>query len=158
MRNANFFFGNTISIILIVFTIFSCGFGRSNPVGIQTENDVWETFSTATWKITEFKRGGVSQQQYYTYYIFYFSSNNQIAAKEGSSNYSGSWHIETSENEDDSPKADIDFSMAFEPNDKLSELAASWQIVEKTESNLVLNKVSDSGKAMDLLVFEKLQN
>lgn len=148
-------FGSAMCIILIVFTIFSCGFGRSNHVGIQTENDIWETFSTATWKITKFKKEGISQQQYYTYYIFYFSSNNQIAVKEGSNNYSGRWQIETSENEDDSPKADVDFSMAFQPNDKLSELAASWQIVERSESKMVLNKVSDSGKEIDSLVFEK---
>jgi len=147
-------FWNVTCIILILSAI-SCDFGLSDKSVPETKNAIEDAFSTGKWKITAFKKNGIGLEQHYQYYLFTFRANNQVCVKEGNHKYLGHWEIESSENEDDAPKTDVDFELIFEENEKLSELEACWQIVERSKSKLVLEKVSISGKGIDSIVFCK---
>lgn len=147
-------FWNVMCIVLIL-SAFSCDFGLSNTSKPETKSTNDEAFSTGNWKITAFKKNGVRLEQHYQYYLFAFTPNNQVRVYEGNYKYSGHWKIRSSENEDDAPKTDVDFELAFDANEKLSELEACWQIVEKSKLKLVLEKVSASKKGIDSVVFCK---
>lgn len=153
MITAKTIFKNTTCLILIL-SVFSCDFSFSKSS--RENNDIDKTFNKGYWKIANFTRSGLAEKQYYQYYCFTFSPNNDIGVTEGNNKYSGKWNIKSTENDDDLPETNVDFELSFEPNDKLWELAAVWQIVEIGKSKLVLNKVSDSCKKIDSLVFEKM--
>ena len=154
MTNQEHTLGYFLWIILLFVTV-SCNFGHAGKSTFCEKNDVTEAFSTGQWKILVFKKDGVEIKKNYESYLFHFSEDFKIKVIKDSNAFDGQWHVDSSDGEDDAPNSDINFVMAADPNSPLSELTASWQIIERTKSKLMLNKVSRSGKTIDSLIFEK---
>jgi len=139
------------------FFITSCssddnGGSTNNP----TVNEIVQTISTGTWRITSYIDSGNDETNDFTGYNFTFTAdNNAVTATNGTNTYSGLWSV-TDDSDDDSPN-DIDFDLTFNapsPNSFI-DLTDDWDVLERTATRIKLVDVSGGNGGTDYLTFEK---
>ena len=126
----------------------------SNPSTTNpSANDVINTVSSGTWRITSYLDSGQDETADFAGYNFTFGASNVLTATNGTNNYSGIWSVT---NDDDSAD-DLDFDILFsEPAPaSFQDLSDDWDVVERTSTKVRLRDVSGGNGDTDYLTFEK---
>ena len=135
----------------ILLATFSCSDDSDDNPPAATAVQIRNTLLPGTWKITLFSEDGVNQTTNFSGYNFDFNASDVLLAENGTNNYAGTWTITV---DDDSP-GKLDFNIAFAGPNNFSELSEDWDIVQRTDTKLVLRHVSGGDGDIDLLTFEK---
>jgi len=126
----------------------------SNPSTTNpSANDVINTVSSGTWRITSYLDSGQDETADFAGYNFTFGASNVLTATNGTNNYSGIWSVT---NDDDSAN-DLDFDILFSAPAPASfqDLSDDWDVVERTSTKVRLRDVSGGNGDTDYLTFEK---
>lgn len=126
----------------------------SNPSTTNpSANDVINTVSSGTWRITSYLDSGQDETADFAGYNFTFGASNVLTATNGTNNYSGIWSVT---NDDDSAN-DLDFDILFSNPAPASfqDLSDDWDVVERTSTKVRLRDVSGGNGDTDYLTFEK---
>jgi len=126
----------------------------SNPsTNNPSANDVINTVSSGTWRITSYLDSGQDETGDFAGYNFTFGASNVLTATNGTNNYSGIWSVT---NDDDSAD-DLDFDILFSSPAPASfqDLSDDWDVVERTSTKVRLRDVSGGNGDTDYLTFEK---
>lgn len=146
---------STLKILLGILVLsifqFSCTEDQ-NPDKKEIEIIQSEVI-VGTWKITLFEDSGVNETAHFAGYSFQFSDLGVINASNGSSSYSGTWSVE-SDDDDDSP-SDLDFNIYFNLTNDFEELNDDWEIVTHTATKIELRDISGGDGDVEYLTFEK---
>lgn len=139
-------------IILIAFTaLTACTKMDDNSSQI---NEVVNTASTGTWKITYFFDTDKEETTNFTGYTFSFGSNNLLSASNGSLTHTGNWNVVDDNSNDDSP-SDIDFVISFAAPASFTDLSEDWKIISRTSGKIELTHISGGNGGTDFLTFVK---
>jgi hypothetical protein len=120
----------------------------------SVKDDVVNTASSGTWKITYFFDTDKEETSNFSGYNFTFGSNNVLSASNVTNNYSGTWSIMNNNSNDDT-LSDLDFTISFASPEVFTDLNEDWEILLKTESKIELRHVSGGNGGTDLLTFGK---
>jgi hypothetical protein len=138
-------------VVLIWVGISSCSEDDNNP---SVRNDVINTVSSGSWKITYFFDTDKEETDNFTGYSFTFGTGNVLTASNEVNTYTGTWSITSSNSYDDSVD-DLDFNIAFAAPDDFEELSEDWEILSRTDARIELRHISGGNGGTDLLTFEK---
>ena len=117
-------------------------------------NEVVNTASTGTWKVTYFFDTDKEETTNFSGYSFNFGSNNLLSASNGTLTYSGNWNVVDDNSNDDSP-SDIDFVISFATPDSFTDLSEDWKIISRTSEKIELTHISGGNGGTDFLTFLK---
>lgn len=126
----------------------------SNPSTTNpSANDVINTVSSGTWRITSYLDSGQDETADFAGYNFTFGASNVLTATNGTNNYSGIWSVT---NDDDSAD-DLDFDILFSSPAPASfqDLSDDWDVVERASTKVRLRDVSGGNGDTDYLTLEK---
>jgi len=138
-------------MVLMLTIISSCSKDNSSS---SVKDDVVNTASSGTWKITYFFDTDKEETGNFTGYNFTFGSDGVLTARNGINTYSGSWSITSSSSNDDSLD-DLDFMIFFTTPSDFEELSEDWEILSRSDSKIELRHISGGNGGTDLLTFEK---
>lgn len=128
-------------------------FSKNNSTS-SVKDDVVNTASSGTWKITYFFDNEKEETSNFNGYAFTFGLNNVLSASNVTNNYTGSWSI-VNNNSNDDTLSDLDFIISFASPAVFTDLNEDWEILSKTESKIELRHVSGGNGGTDLLTFGK---
>jgi hypothetical protein len=138
-------------MVLMLTIISSCSKDNSSS---SVKDDVVNTASSGTWKITYFFDTDKEETSNFSGYNFTFGSNNVLSASSVTNNYTGTWSIMNNNSNDDT-LSDLDFTISFASPELFNDLNEAWEILSKTESKIELRHVSGGNGGTDLLTFGK---
>jgi hypothetical protein len=129
---------------------------NSNSSSNELQQQVINTVSSGTWKVTFYQESGVDHTPYFTGFNFTFGSNNVLTATNGTNTYTGSWSVTSDDkSNNDNSKDDVDFNIAFPSPSNFLELTEDWHILERTNTKIRLTHVSGGNGGTDFLTIEK---
>lgn len=116
-------------------------------------NDVINTVSSGTWRITSYLDSGQDETADFAGYNFTFGASNVLTVTNGTNNYSGIWSVT---NDDDSAN-DLDFDILFSApaTQPFVDLSDDWDVMERTATKVRLRDLSGGNGDTDYLTFEK---
>lgn len=151
----------TLKLIPILLCIFMlnvasmCSSDDNNSSSSNTHlNNVMNTVSSGTWKITLYNDSGTIKTSNYSGYNFTFGSGNALSASNGTIFHTGIWSVADSNSNDDSID-DLDLVINFNSPANFAELTDDWDIVTYTSTKIELIDVSGGSGGTDYLTFEK---
>ena len=116
------------------------------PPNPGTPEIVTNVLSTGTWKVTSYIDNTTDKTSLVSSYLFHFSKSGSCTADNGSNTYTGMWHCGW----DDTL---IKLRLTFPIPGELAKISGNWQVIETTESKVLL---IDTSGGTDLLIFKKL--
>jgi len=145
-----------ISVLaLILWTaLLSCSKDDNNLPLVQDPQQIENSITTDTWRITKFIDSGDNETGNFSGYAFTFDGTGTLVATNGASNYIGTWSITDSNSNDDSPD-DLDFNISFAVTDNFEDLNDDWSFISSTSTRIELIDVSGGNGGTDYLTFEK---
>lgn len=133
--------------ILLLFGFFMACDGddpEPDPIAEMRTN-----IKTGSWRVSYFF-DETDETHLFTGYTFVFNDDKTVRATKGTVAVSGMWELLWASN---SEKLVLDFAV-IEPFDELND---DWDILEVTESKIVLEDVSGGNGEIDYLTLEKIQ-
>lgn len=149
-----------IPILFCIFLLNVAGMcssdddNSSTPTSNGIKNQVINTASAGTWRVTLFEEDGVNETTNYAGYNFTFGSNSVLTSTNGTNSYSGTWSISDSNSNDDTLN-DLHFNISFSAPKDFADLSDDWDIIERTDTRIKLKDVSGGSGGTDYLTFEK---
>ncbi|WP_298394914.1 hypothetical protein [Flavobacterium sp.] len=147
-----------IPVLLCIFMLnvaSMCSKDDDNSSSSNTHlNNVMNTVSSGTWKITLYNDSGTIKTSNYSGYNFTFGSGNALSASNGTNFNTGIWSVADSNSNDDSID-DLDLVINFNSPANFAELTDDWDIVTYSASKIELRDVSGGNGGTDLLTFQK---
>lgn len=125
-----------------------------NSVTNVIQNQVVNTATSGTWKVTLYDDSGTIKTSNFTGYNFSFGSGNTLTAANGTNTYTGTWSV-TDSNSNDDTIDDLHFNVSFNAPVSFADLTDDWHIVSRTDTKIQLNDVSGGNGGTDYLTFEK---
>ena len=145
-----------LAAVFFVNTASMCSSDDDSPSSSQNANDVINTVSSGTWRVTNFNEDGVDHTSYFTNFNFTFGASNVLTATNGSDTHVGVWSVTNDDSNDDSPSSSgVDFNIFFASPNNFTEISEDWDILERTSTKIRLKHVSGGDGSVDLLTFEK---
>lgn len=146
---------NILKTFAILFVLISCANDDDSPSDSNANvNQVVNTLTGATWRVTLYDEEGDNQTDHFTGYNFTFEGSNVLTASNGTNSYTGIWSVNENGSNDDSP-SDVDVNIAFASPENFAELTEDWHILDRTDSRIRLRHISGGDGSVDLLTFEK---
>lgn len=118
------------------------------------QNQVVNTATSGTWRITYYNDSGTVKTPQYNGYNFTFGTSNVLTASNGSNTYTGTWSVTDSNSSDDSIN-DLHFNVLFTSPVNFADLSDDWDIQSRTDTKIELIDVSGGNGGTDYLTFEK---
>lgn len=145
-----------IPILLCIFmlNVASMCSNDDNSVTNVIQNQVVNTATSGTWKVTLYDDSGTIKTSNFTGYNFSFGSGNTLIAANGTNTYTGTWSV-TDSNSNDDTIDDLHFNVSFNAPASFADLTDDWHIVSRTDTKIQLNDVSGGNGGTDYLTFEK---
>jgi hypothetical protein len=149
----------TLKLIPILLCIFMLNVASmcskdDNSVTNVIQNQVVNTATSGTWKVTLYDDSGTIKTSNFTGYNFSFGSGNTLTAANGTNTYTGTWSV-TDSNSNDDILDDLHFNVSFNAPASFADLTDDWHIVSRTDTKIQLNDVSGGNGGTDYLTFEK---
>lgn len=136
-----------------LFTTACSSDDDSSSPSNTTVEEVVNTVTSGTWRITSYIDSGNNETADFTGYNFTFGSTSLLTATNGTNTYEGTWSV--TDDNDDSPSDDIDFNILFSAPTAFVELSDDWDVVERTSTKIRLVDDSGGNGGTDYLTFEK---
>lgn len=145
-------FLSTIIAASFLFTAISCSDDPDDKAPPVTPNQLINTVTDGTWRITLFSEDGITATSDFTDYTFAFLSNKVLTATRESTTYNGTYAITSSSSNDNN---NLDFKINFVTPADFSSLSEDWDIVQTSATKIQLQHISGGDSSVDLLTFEK---
>ena len=141
-----------ITLLIIPIWLFSCT-EDSPEQELRTVQQVESSMKSGNWKITKFIDSGKDETHHFNGYTFIFDNNGIVTGTNGTNNYEGTWSINESNSNDDSPD-DLDFNIHFNLTNEFEDLNDDWDFISSSGAKIELIDVSGGNGGTDYLTFE----
>lgn len=132
-------------IAIVAITVSSCS--KDDIKKLSVSDAIADV--TGNWKVTYYFDNSDGSTDDFAGYTFNFNADGVLTAVSGSETFTGTWTVESS---DDDPDFDKELKITIAGNDVMDELSHSWLLTELTDSTMQLK--DDSGS--EELHFEKI--
>jgi hypothetical protein len=138
---------------LVVFGMAACS-EDNNPADEGNSSAVEDILTDGTWRISYFWDSDQDETSHFSGYDFIFEANAVFTAQSTSASNTGSWSLNDSSSDDDSPEV-LSLIISFASPDDFEELSEDWDIIEHSAVQIRLEHVSGEGGGTDYLTFTK---
>jgi hypothetical protein len=148
-----------LSLVFLLNVAFKCTKDDDNSTNQSSalQQQVINTVSSGTWKVTFYEEKGVDHTSFFTGFSFTFGPKSVLTAVNGTNTYTGSWSVTTDDkSSDDNPKDDVDFNIAFSSPSNFAELTEDWSVLSVTNTVVKLKHVSGGNGGTSYLTLEKI--
>lgn len=139
-----------LSTLLLLAGMLAC----TDDETLLIKDSVVNTAKKGTWRITYFWDTDHEETDHFTGYNFTFGASDVLTATKGATTITGTWSITDSNSNDDSLN-DLDFNIFFASPADFEELSDDWEIMEFTNTKIILRDISGGNGGTDFLTFEK---
>ncbi|MEY2693295.1 MAG: hypothetical protein RIT03_1686 [Bacteroidota bacterium] len=141
------------ALVLLYSTASSCS--SEDASTSNSASDVANLVGNGTWRISYFYDTDHEATASFAAFTFTFAANSVLSATNGTDSYLGIWSISDS-NSDDDTLSDLDFIIGIDLTVNSGELNSSWEIIQKSATEIKLRDVSGGNGGTDYLTFTKI--
>ncbi|MDX5337765.1 MAG: hypothetical protein LPK25_01985 [Cyclobacteriaceae bacterium] len=147
-------------LVLLFSLVFIGGCQEESDPASGEIQQVKDEMVSGQWVISKLMDSGKDETSYFAGFVFVFNSNGSLSAKNGSTEYLGTWSITDSsgssngQGSDDS-QDDLEFNIFFSLTNKFEELNEDWDILSHSSTKIELTDVSGGDGSVDYLTFTK---
>lgn len=143
-----------IPVLMCIFMLniaSTCSDDDNNNATVADPTPFINAVMSGTWRVTNFVEDGTNHTSDFTGYNFTFAASNVLSATNGTNSYVGIWSVTT----DDDSQSDLDFNIGFSTPATFENLSDDWDIVSRTNTQIILTDVSGGNGGTDFLTLEK---